>query len=267
MEKLYMLGTGSAMVTDCYNTCFTISNGNEHFLIDAGGGNTILSYLKKMDIKIENIHNMFISHNHNDHILGAIWIIRAVSQSILKENYKGNLNIYCHESSIEALKVISSYVLQEKFTNFFDKRIIFIPIIDGFETIILNRRTKFFDIGSTKLLQHGFTTTLENGKILTFLGDEPYRESEKPYAFKADYLLHEAFCLYSDREFFKPYEKHHATAKDACKNANDLEVNTVILYHTEDKTISKKEELYSSEGKEVFNGNIFAPTDLTIINL
>ena len=47
MEKLRMLGTGSAMVTKCYNTCFTISNNeeNEYFLVDAGGGNTILSNL------------------------------------------------------------------------------------------------------------------------------------------------------------------------------------------------------------------------------
>lgn len=49
MEKLRMLGTGSAMVTKCYNTCFTISNNeeNEYFLVDTGGGNTILSNLEK----------------------------------------------------------------------------------------------------------------------------------------------------------------------------------------------------------------------------
>ena len=49
MEKLRMLGTGSAMVTKCYNTCFTISNNeeNEYFLVDTGGENTILSNLEK----------------------------------------------------------------------------------------------------------------------------------------------------------------------------------------------------------------------------
>lgn len=31
MEKINMLGTGSAMVTKCYNTCFTISNNDEYF--------------------------------------------------------------------------------------------------------------------------------------------------------------------------------------------------------------------------------------------
>ena len=37
MEKLTFMGTGSAMVTKCYNTCFTISNNDEYFLVDAGG--------------------------------------------------------------------------------------------------------------------------------------------------------------------------------------------------------------------------------------
>lgn len=265
MEKIYILGTGSAMVTKCYNTCFTLSKDDEHFLIDAGGGNTILSNLEKLNISINQIHNMFISHNHNDHILGSIWIIRAAAQSILNGKYDGNLNIYCHETSIEAIKSISSYVLQQKFLKLFDTRILFHKIKDNFTTSILNREITFFDIHSTKDLQHGFKTTLSNGKSLTFLGDEPYREALKPYCENVDYLFHEAFCLYSQKEIFKPYEKHHATAKDACKNANDLNVKNVILYHTEDKNLEKRKELYINEGKQEFSGNIYTPNDLDII--
>ena len=41
--EIIMLGTGSAMVTKCYNTCFALRNRNEYFLVDAGGGNGILS--------------------------------------------------------------------------------------------------------------------------------------------------------------------------------------------------------------------------------
>ena len=39
MERnLIMLGTGNAMVTKCYNTCFAVQNGEEYLLVDAGGG-------------------------------------------------------------------------------------------------------------------------------------------------------------------------------------------------------------------------------------
>ena len=268
MEKISMLGTGSAMVTKCFNTCFTVSNDEEYLLVDSGGGNTILSNLEKLNINLTNIHNMFISHNHSDHILGSVWIIRAICHNILtKGTYEGNFNIYCHERSIKAIRDISSYVLQGKFLKLFDNRIIFHSIKDGDEATILGRKTIFFDIHSTKELQHGFTTELCNGKKLTFLGDEPYRDGIKDYCIDVDYLMHEAFCSYADRDIFKPYEKHHATSKDACINAEKLNVKNIILYHAEDKNLSTRKDRYTSEGREVFSGNIYVPDDLDEILL
>ncbi len=267
MEKLNVLGTGFAMSTKCYNTCFTLSKDDEYLLVDAGGGNTILSNLEKSNIPIGKIHNMFISHTHNDHILGSIWIIRAVAQGILNNKYKGTFNIYGHKKVIEAIKTISLLTLQGKFTKMFGDRILFHEVTDGCKAEILGRSTIFFDINSTKILQYGFKTTLSNGKVLTFLGDEPYREGVKKYCEGVDYLFHEAFCLYEQREIFKPYEKHHATVKDACANAKELGVKNVILYHTEDKSLGNRKELYIKEGKVVFSGNIYVPDDLDVIEL
>ena len=82
-----------------------------------------------------------------------------------------------------------------------------------------------------------------------------------------DYLMHEAFCSYADRDIFKPYEKHHATSRDACISADKLNVKNIILYHAEDKNLSTRKERYISEGKEVFNGNIYVPNDLDEIIL
>jgi len=267
MEKITILGTGCAMVTKCYNTCFALSCGDEHFLVDTGGGNTILVNLEKCGIEINRIHNVYISHSHNDHILGIVWIVRAVAEQILKGKYEGNLHIYCHKSISEIIKTICHPVLQKKHTNFFDDRIIFKEIYDKCEVNIMGYNVKFFDIGSTKDLQFGFTNILDSGKKLTFLGDEPYREALYEYAKEADYLLHEAYCLYSQRDKFKPYEKSHATVKDACENADKLGVKTIVLYHTEDKNIANRKCLYTNEGREYFNGNIIVPDDLEVIEL
>ena len=67
-EKIIMLGTGSAMVTDCYNTCFLLKSENDCLLVDAGGGNGILSAIKKSGIAWNSIKTMFITHSHTDHI-------------------------------------------------------------------------------------------------------------------------------------------------------------------------------------------------------
>ena len=74
MERLIVLGTGNAQAIHCYNTCYAMQKGEEYFLVDAGGGNGILSQLDKAGITLESIQNIFVTHAHNDHILGMVWI-------------------------------------------------------------------------------------------------------------------------------------------------------------------------------------------------
>ena len=102
---------------------------------------------------------------------------------------------------------------------------------------------------------------------MAFFGDEPYNEELFDYANNVDYLFHEAFCLYSQKDIFKPYEKHHATVKDACVNASKLNVKNIVLFHTEDKNILNRRKLYTEEGKKFFSGNIIIPDDLDVIEL
>ena len=40
--KLTMLGTGNALVTECYNPCFVIEDIGQYFMVDGGGGSAIL---------------------------------------------------------------------------------------------------------------------------------------------------------------------------------------------------------------------------------
>lgn len=106
-----------------------------------------------------------------------------------------------------------------------------------------------------------------NGKKFTFVGDEPYQEHEKEYAEDADWLLHEAFCLYLDRDIYKPYEKHHTTVKEACEHAEELGAKNLILYHTEDRNLADRRRLYTEEGRQYYHGNLIVPDDLDRIEL
>ena len=65
MEQLIVLGTGNAQAIHCYNTCYAMKKGEEYFLVDAGGGNGILSQLDKASIPLEKIHHIFVTHAHN----------------------------------------------------------------------------------------------------------------------------------------------------------------------------------------------------------
>ena len=122
-----------------------------------------------------------------------------------------------------------------------------------------------FDIHSTKEKQFGFRVLLSKGKVLVCLGAEPYNERSKPFLENADWLLSEAFCLYADRDRYKPYEKHHSTARDAAVLAGQLGVPNLVLYHTEDRSLSTRKVRYTEEAESVFNGHVFVPDDLETI--
>ena len=158
-----MLGTGNALVTRCYNTCFAIQDDDEYFLVDAGGGNGIMRQLQDADISMAQIHHIFLTHEHTDHLLGMIWMIRMIATKMRREQYEGNLRIYCHSALVETVRTIANLTLPKKFTRLLDHRIQFVPLHDGDTKHILDYDVTFFDILSTKAKQYGFTMRLKNG--------------------------------------------------------------------------------------------------------
>ncbi|MDF3005498.1 MAG: fold metallo-hydrolase [Oscillospiraceae bacterium] len=266
-ESLIVLGTGNAMVTRCFNTCFALRFGQKNFLVDSGGGNGILRVLADVDISPCDINHIFITHAHTDHILGVPWLVRSIGTQILSGRYEGTLTIYCHDISEHAIRTICELTIQKKFTNLFDDRIRFVTLRDGDTAQVFGSEVRFFDIHSTKAKQFGMQVELSNGRRLVCLGDEPCDTQCEQLAAKADWLLCEAFCLYKDRDRFKPYEKNHSTAKDAAELAERLGVKNLVLWHTEDKTLETRETAYTTEAKAYFGGNIFVPNDLDKIVL
>lgn len=265
--KITMLGTGNAMVTECYNTCFVLHENDKYFLVDGGGGNTVFRQLKYANIKWEDIHDIFVTHAHVDHLMGIIWLVRKFCQSMSEGKYNGEVNVYAHQELCDMIKEFARKLYPEKICRFIGDKFRLIPIEDGQTLDIIDHKVTFFDIGSTKLKQFGFAMELEKGKKLTCCGDEPFRECERKYAASSAWLLHEAFCLDSQSDIFRPYEKHHSTVKDAAMLADEIGVKNLLLYHTEDKNILCRKELYTAEAKKYFNGNVFIPEDLESIEL
>lgn len=265
--KLTILGTGNATVTKCYNTCFALTNENGHFLVDAGGGNQILGRLQQAGIKLEDIHDIFLTHEHIDHLLGVIWLIRMIGQKMNQGKYDGELRIYCHSGLVSTLTTIAELTIQKKVTKHLGERMQLISLEDGDEKNIIGCPVQFFDIGSTKARQFGFCIHTEDGKKLACCGDEPYNEREYPYIKGSDWMLHEAFCLYGEADKFKPYEKHHSTVKEACELAEKLEVPNVILYHTEETHLEERKQLYTKEGQAYYHGNLYVPDDMEVFEV
>ena len=264
---LTLLGTGNAMVTRCYNTCFALRQDGDFLLVDAGGGNGILRQLEDARLPIPRLHHLFLTHAHTDHVLGAVWVVRAVAAAINKGTYDGTLTIWCHEIVLGILEPLCRALLPEKLSRHIGGRIQFVEIKPGDVLECIGIQLTVFDIFSTKARQYGFAARLPDGQRLVCLGDEPCHPDCREIVRGCDWLLTEAFCLYEDRERFQPYEKHHSTVRDAAQLAQELSVQNLVLYHTEDKALATRAQRYGAEARSVFAGTVYIPDDLERISL
>lgn len=262
-----MLGTGNALVTKCYNTCFTIKTDKLLMLVDGGGGNGILSQLESANITLGDIHHLFITHAHTDHIIGVLWVVRVYIQHVLRGFISEPLHVYGHDKSLLVLRTMCELMLHKKHSDQLGKSVILHEVMDGDKLKLGDVNLSVFDIQSTKEKQFGFHAVFADGTRLCCLGDEPYNPCAKEYAENADWLLSEAFCLYDERDKFKPYEKNHSTVKDVAELASTLNVQNLLLYHTEDTHINERKELYTAEAKLHFKRNVIVPNDLEKVEL
>ena len=267
MPKITFLGTGAADATKYYHSCFYIQDDATGLLVDAGGGNGILSQLEKADIPLESIRHLFVTHKHIDHLFGVFWILRFLGAKIAKEKAE-DLTIYAPQSVIKIIRDIAPIFLKDKVTKLFDEKITF-HAIDGKEEIAIGSwHINPFDLRSEKEEQYGFRLRFDNGENLVCLGDEPYKEGLLESCKDTSYLIHNAFCLERDSEQFKPHDMHHSSVKDACEAATVTNAKNLILIHTEDRmTFGTRKQDYTEEAGKYYEGTTIVPDDLETITL
>ena len=263
LDKLIVLGTGTAIVRKYFNTSFAICHDDDVLLVDGGGGHGILGQLDKAGLKLENIHDIFVSHEHTDHLFGIFIIIRYIGYLMEMDAYEGDLRFYLCQQVYDKIMAISHMIIRPGERSEFNKRMQFSIIKNREERKIIGHDFTFFDIKSTKAVQFGFRMKTED-KTLTFLGDEPLNDDSIEFVRNSDWMLAEAFCLYEEREIFHPYMYHHSTVKEASEQAEKYGVKNLVIWHTEDETWPNRKERYTRESKQYYHGNVFVPEDLEV---
>lgn len=267
MTRLFVFGTGHALVTKLYNTCYALEDGKEFFQLDGGGGNGLLAAWDAMSVAREQVRHLFISHLHTDHLLGCIWATRTIAHAMSGGTYEGDFSVYATPDLLGRFRQICELTLRRDECALFDSRIRLIPIHHGMKAQVGSYAVTFFDTGSGKVEQFGCRVETAQGLSLAYHGDEPYHSGSKPYVEYCDWVLFDALCLYEERNLHHPYETSHSTVKDACQAAQGLHVGNLVLAHTEDTHGPLRKELYLREGRQYFHGNLYVPDDREIIAL
>lgn len=121
----------------------------------------------------------------------------------------------------------------------------------------------FFDIHAKKDKQFGFIVD----EMLAFCGDEPLNEELFDFIRNKEWLIHESFCLDNEEEVYSPHQKGHCTVKEASITAQTINAKNLVILHTEDNDLSNRKKRYTNEAKVYFNGNIYVPNDLEVIEI
>lgn len=339
-----MLGTGYAMATRCYNTCFVLTEDGEatdgtthggeapsaaasgaasapvrelsaeatgaasvptpdhpskprRLLVDGGGGNDILNQLERAHIDIGSIGQIFVTHKHMDHLLGMLWVVRAITHRMHFDGDAREVTLYAHDEVLQLLQELCDQMLVAGQRRYLGTRLHFVELHDGDTYVVAGHPTTFFDMQSPKAKQFGFSMRLDaadavdslaasptpspvsdvdgrasdavisptanpSGRRLVCLGDEPFHPADEPYVQDAAWLMHEAFCLAGDEGTFHPRAKGHTTALDAARIAEAHHVENLVLYHTEDTDLTHRRERFTAEARQAFSGTVYVPDDL-----
>lgn len=266
--QIHFLGTGHGTAINCYNSCFVIENENkEYFLIDSGGGNTLLTNLKNINIDIDRIYNVFITHTHIDHILGVIWFIRVIAKKYFKNRNENITKIYGNKEVIKAIDTICKEILPLDFVNLLKEKIKLIVVENEEKVDIIDYEFMFIDICAIKARQFGFVAKC-NQKKVTFIGDEYCKEEIKKYIFNSDYLIADGYMYGNEAEEYNPMKKHaHSSVKYISKIANDAKIANLILIHTLDNDLKNRRKMFTQDAKKYYNGNVYVPDDLDSIDI
>jgi len=264
--KLHILGTGHADVLKNYNNCYVIENNGKKMLVDAGGGNGVLTQLNKLNLDTEEIDCAFISHNHSDHILGFVWILRrGVLYPMLYGRQRAPFVIYGSGECLQAVDAMANITFGDKLWNKLKKdQIVFHEIRDGQVEKILDLNFDFFDTLASDMPQMAFRIT---EKKFVFCGDVPLNEKYWDKFSNQNYICLEAFCTEKDRSRNQLPLSKHKTVAECAVLAEKLKVKNVILWHGEDDFDGTRKQRYIEESQKYFRGNTFAPDDLEVMNI
>jgi len=219
----------------------------DNFLIDCGEG--AVHRLLNLDVNLDTIESIFISHIHADHIsslpmlLWTMWLQGRKSKLIII----GPPNIQEVVESI--LQLIGTNPERLSFTIQYKK-------IDGAG-----------DLGEFEVfpVKHGVPTfAIKIGDKLVYTSDTSPCESLIDFAKNCKLLIHET--TFPDEMKQEAHIHNHSSPSDAAVIASKADVEILSLFHIP-PPFQNLEEKFITQAKKHFDGKIFSAKDLQIFRI
>jgi ribonuclease Z len=250
---LILLGTGAAFPpTDRENTSLALAWPGGVWLVDCGASPH--RRLRAAGLDPNDLCGVLITHGHPDHLYGLPSLIHC----LLPARRAEPLPILAPPEGIEqARKILDAFHLLER--EEIDLVLVELSLEDSVVTPVLH--VDGLSLG-TAPVSHGPQTVgvraEAEGRILAYSSDTMPCEGVAVLANGAHLLVHEATFSERDREHLP---KGHSTARDAGRAASAAGVETLVLVHFLEETLTDPVAL-GREAEEVFSGRVEIGHDL-----
>jgi ribonuclease Z len=264
MVQVTFMGTGDAFTTNRRtNVALLVRVGDTNLLVECGP--TILYQLGRAVLAADQIHYLFISHRHGDHMLGLpmFLLMRSLGGS------PGSLNIVGSEDVIQAGKELTHIVYPELDGRLEGVTWVGMPV-DQPASVELEPAIKLSTLPmphSPKVPVLGLRLDFhKSGRSLVYTGDTTYHEETAKFAADCDLLVHETNFSETLHPGVKADGYGHSTARQAGYTAARANCRTLALVHLNSDCIGHEDKVRAEAAQE-FNGRVIIPNDSTTLYL
>ena len=302
MEKfeLYILGCGAALPTPHHFCSSQVLNIREKlFMIDCAEG--IQMQLRRSKLKMQNIHNIFITHLHGDHCFGLMGLLstlallgRTATMHVwgptgLKEIFQPQIDFFCagttysielHEVSHHQSEVIYEDRSVTISTLPLKHRVPCVGYLFQEKPLLPHIRRDAIDafgipVSQINNIKAGMDWTTPDGEVipnhLLTTPADPVRSfaymSDTMYAPELAEKLQGVNLLYHEATFSKEHEllarqNFHSTASQAAMMAKEANAKQLLIGHFSSRY--KDESVLLHEAQNIFPNTIAANEGMTI---
>ncbi len=271
--KIIILGSGTPRVNiDRFSQSILVEHKEDKFLFDTGRG--ALLRLKQSNVLPNEIHNIFFTHLHSDHLLGFAdilmtgWVYhRNLPLNIFGPKGTRNFVDSTLQSYKEDIKVRS--IAPENLDKKYLKTNITI-INDGYVFKKNGLTIEAFSV-KHKPFTHAFGFKIYNEKYCMIIsGDTTYTENILKKARNCDLLIHE--IAHASESTLEKYPKakrvisYHTDINQITKIVNEVKPKLTVLNHVLSLDGSSDDEILSKL-KNITNHRVIIAKDLMTIDL
>lgn len=269
--RVSLLGTGSPRPdTKRMGPAVLVEAGGEYLLFDAGRG--VIQRLKQLDVPIAELHNVFLTHLHSDHIsaLDDLWLTSWIYQRQQPLNVYGPVGT---ESFVQGLQ--QAYAYDAKLRNQYaglsedSAKMIATEIEPG---VIYSRNgikvTAF--LVDHKPVEPAYGYRIDFGdRSIVISGDTTYSKNLVDHAQNIDLLVHEIFAskaeILEKNPRLQKIERYHTNPDQMLEVLDQVSPRMAILTHV--ILIGIEENALIQELQDSYAGKVILGEDLMRIEI